>query len=185
MIRGWFLLRKLRRRVVILSTIWCGTTNTDSWRRSWQRTSRWDRRIAINQISPYRHRPVSLFLCGHMVPRYNRWWYRCHPRSTSFKTLVRIAQLINILRADGYTCQAWIWICTVFLLPFILKSQSDTDFIHEGSMLCAALGIKIFIFPVILICMASSDWSLFLGKFQVQMTIIGVAVLVYVQYVCL
>lgn len=39
--RRWFLLRKLRKRVVILFTIWCGTTNIGNWRKRYQRTSRW------------------------------------------------------------------------------------------------------------------------------------------------
>lgn len=40
--RGCYHQRKPQRRVAILSTIWCGTTNTDSWRRSWPRRDRWD-----------------------------------------------------------------------------------------------------------------------------------------------
>lgn len=51
------------------------------------------------------------------------------------------------------------------------------------SALCAALGILVFIIPVISKYTTICNWSLFLEKFQLQITINGVTVLC--MYVCM
>lgn len=166
--RGWFLPRKLRRRVVILSTVWCGTTSTASWRKSWQRASRWD---SEERSDTFLLTDIGLGLhYERLHGRVGAQTEQVVARMPSMERLMQrpgqwlgIARLIAICRVERDTCRQrpQTWIYNIASLSFILKSHSDiTDLLCQGNGLFMAWGRQIFIIPVILICMGSCNWSL-------------------------